>query len=281
MKHFHYLCLLAFALWSCDKTPEPDVVPPSGSAPTTFDTRAVAGTSVESFAIYVFGSDSTLVTKIEGITSDAPIKIDLPWLEELKAIAVGNAASTTTLTDSLHTLRIGLGDQNDTEVFVSDLVAFKTDAAEGKPVVLNLKRAVGKVSFVPTETAQQIEAVTAFDALAVAFKNPVTAFRPGAKTDMQYETTPVFTVNTDKAKGFAASVFSYANANMTLSLEYTLAGAVVNTSGGELPASGITVKASVNAQVNMSLYESTYLDHEFTTRSLAGPAAVRVNYVEF
>jgi len=278
MKHFYCLSLMALVLWSCSKSPDLEVTSEKPTVPTTFATKAISGTSVENYAIYIYGSDTTLLAKVSGLTSEEPVPVNLPYLEDLKAIVVANGESSTTQTDSLTTLRISLGSQCENEIFVSDIVSFKTDAAD-KSIELNLKRIVGKVSFIPTETEAEINAVSQFDAIAVSFTNPITAFYPGAKADVQYETTPVVTVNTDKSKGFAASIFSYPNANVKIALEYSLNKTVVNATKEDIPENGIDVKTSVNGQVAMSLYESYFLTDEFT-KSFGKPA-VTVNYLEF
>ena len=161
---------------------------------------------IKEISIYVYQierkKDSLVYAKTMQV-GDGNLNVELPLGENLQTFVVANAPSVTD-TDSLATVKINLGQNCAEEVYISDIVSFKSDYTTSN-VDITLHRLVGQAVFSPKESLEDIAAFGKFDKVDVTFTNVATSYKVQSK---EVEVSDV-TLSANQDNGYKVSAYSF------------------------------------------------------------------------
>lgn len=271
MKHLASLFLLSFLIFcSCTQQME-DEWKPDESLPSVPETHPVGVTfsraSLETFAehgiteigIYVYLSDS-LVYGENLPLNNGNLKVDVPLGERLRTFAVANADHLVD-TDSLSKVIVYQDEQAQKEVYLSEVTEFMSDRTVSQ-VSLELKRIVGQATFQPSESGEDIAAITQFDRMNMVFTNVGIGYKVNTGECIQEDVE----VSADLTSGFSASVYSFPTVGQNstgLDLIYMKEGQEVNRTKRVLDTN-IVFEVSKRTVVSIPVLDDSYLQQTFT-----------------
>ncbi len=214
---------------------------------------------IKDVSIYVYQverkKDSLVYAKTLQL-GDGNLKVELPLGENLQTFVVANASSVTE-TDSLSTVTVNLDANCSNEVYISDIVSFKSDYTT-QNVALTLHRLVGEVVFLPKEDVATLSSFGKFDKVDVTFTNLATAYKVQSK---EVVTTDV-TLSTDLSKSFQVRAYSFptTTTGTTTGITYKMyQGTTLVNQTAALVDAGIAFASSVRYTVNIPLTDEEYL----------------------
>ncbi len=232
---------------------------------------------ISEVSIYVYQVERKVDSLVYAKTlqlGDGNLTVELPLGENLQTFVVANAASVTD-TDSLATVTVNLDADCSNEVYISDIVSFKSDYTT-QNVAVTLHRLVGQVVFQPVEDLATLSSFGKFDRVDVTFTNMATAY----KVQSGEVVTSDVTLSTDLSKDFKTQAYSFAttSAGTSTGLTYKMyqAGAFVNQTAALVDA-GIIFEPSKRYTVNIPLTDEEYLESAWSTSakaSVRGKASV-------
>lgn len=244
--------------WSSDTSnvPEARTV---GFRFTRASLETFATHGITEIGIYVYLSDS-LVYGENLPLNDGNVEVDVPLGERLQTFAVANADHLER-TDSLSKVIIYQDLQAQKEVYLSEITEFMSDRTVSQ-VGLELKRIVGQATFQPSESEEEVAAITQFDRMNMVFTNVGVGYMVSTGECIQEDVE----VSTDLLSGFTASVYSFPTVDQNstgLDLIYLKDGQEVNRTKRVLDTN-ITFEASKRTVVSIPVLDESYLQESFT-----------------
>lgn len=230
---------------------------------------------IKEVSIYVYQverkKDSLVYAKTLAV-GDGNLNVELPLGENLQTFVVANASSVTE-TDSLATVQINLNPACTDEVYISDIVSFKSDYTTSD-VNVTLHRLVGQVVLKPTEDEATLAAFNKFDKVDVTFTNLATSYKVQSKAVMVSDVT----ISTDKSKGFQASAYSFPSAPAGTSTGVTYKmykGSNLVNQTAALVDAGIVFDSSKRYIINVPLTDEEYLQSAWDASAKARTRAAK------
>lgn len=241
---------------------------------------------IKEVGIYVYQverkKDSLVYAKTLQL-GDGNLSVELPLGENLQTFVVANASSVTE-TDSLATVQINLNPACTDEVYISDIVSFKSDYTTSD-VNVTLHRLVGQVVLKPTEDETTLASFGKFDKVDVTFTNLATSYKVQSKEVVVSDVT----LSTDKSKGYQASAYSFpsAPAGTSTGVTYKMYQGtnLVNQTAALIDA-GVVVESSKRYIINVPLTDEEYLQSAWEASAkghtrAAKKSPVRVTVTDF
>lgn len=224
---------------------------------------------ISEVSIYVYQVERKVDSLVYAKTlqlGDGNLNVELPLGENLQTFVVANATSVSDA-DSLATVTVNLDADCSNEVYISDIVSFKSDYTT-QNVAVTLHRLVGQVVLQPLEDEATLSSFGKFDRVDVTFTNMAT----GYKVQSGEVITRDVTLSTDLSKGFKAQAYSFstATAGTSTGLTYKMyqGGTFVNQTVALVDA-GIVFEPSMRYTVNIPLTNEEYLESAWSTSAKA------------
>lgn len=225
---------------------------------------AFAEEGISEVGIYVYMSDSLIYGENLPLVHGA-IEVPLPLSENLQTFVVANADEVTGA-DRLSTTVIRQKDNMQNPVYISEVTGFTSDNSV-KSLHVELKQLMGQAVFSPEETAEELDAITRFDALDITFTNVGVAYSVKDEKAILENVT----VRTDRAAGFSAFIYSFPTENngsrTSVDVVYLKGGVEVNRTNGALDT-GITFKSSKRSNVHMEILNEDWVETKWEGNEL-------------
>ena len=270
MKHLSTFLIASFLLlFSCTKQVDDDGSPVHPNTPEMQTIGfCLSRASLETFSehgiteigIYVYLKDSLVYGKKLPL-ADGNLKVDVPLGEKLQTFAVANADHLVDV-DSLSKVIIYQDEHAQKEIYVSPVGEFMSDRTVSQ-VSLELKRIVGQAVFQPSETGEEITAITQFDALNLIFSNVGIGYKVSTSQCVQ----GTVTVSTNLISGFSGSVYSFSTVNSEktgVDVVYQKEGVEVNRTKRALDTN-ITFEPSKRTIISLPILDESYLKYPFSS----------------
>lgn len=281
MKHFAKLLIVPLlAFFSCSQ--QMDDLWEENEPPKSVELQSVgvcfSRASLETFAeqgiteigIYAYLKDSLVFGKNLPVNG-GNLKVDLPLGENLQTFAIANASRMVD-TDSLSKVTVYQDGDMQKLVYISDIIDFTSDKSVDN-LELELKRLVGQALFQPTETADELNAITQFDQMDLTFTNVGIGYKVKSGECIQQNVT----VKADRSTGFSVSVYSLptldGSSRTSIDVIYLKGNMKINRTNSHLDTS-IAFEPSKRSVVYMPILEDAYLENPWTRTRMVKSADV-------
>lgn len=239
-----------------DEVPAGDGLHPVGVCFTRSSIEAFAEQGISEIGIYVYMSDSLIYGETQPLVHGS-VEVPLPLGENLQTFVVANADEVEGA-ERLSTAVIRQHDNMQKPVYISEVTGFTSDNSV-KSLDIELKQLMGQAVFSPKETAEELDAVTDFDALDITFTNVGVAYNVKDEKAILESVT----VRTDRTAGFSAFIYSFPTENngsrTSVDVVYLKDNVEVNRTNGALDT-GIAFKSSKRSIVYMEILNEDWVE---------------------
>ena len=284
MKNLTFLILSIIIFCSCSSIEDDFALKTESATKVILPTRTLslnvtrtADINVDRISIYVYLVDNkkdSLVYAKELALGDGNLQLELPLGENLQAFAVANQGSITD-EDSLSTVTIHQNAEAQNEVYLSDIVSFKSDYTTDT-VGLTMKRIVGEVIMQPSDT--DLSSVS-FDRVNATFTNMGLAYKvQSGEVGIDNITLPSTISSAWKVSAFSFPTTSVGTTTQ-LYLSFLKNSVEVNHSVANIDA-GIVVETSKRYTISVPFLNDEYVDDSWSGVSAAkqfGISAMKYN----